>query len=113
MTRKGLLYSALMAALALGAGYWGGLRAGARRAATAAHPEATSRGTQGPAHAPLPAAPTERGRAEGGTGEKAEPEHHSLAEIEATVQSLRVGNQHGWLAWQRVIQSIAPADIAE
>src|SRR6266446_4880296 len=113
MTRKGLVYCALIAALALGAGYWGGLRAGARRAASAAHLEATSRGTQGPTHAPLPAAPTERGRAEGGTGEQAEPEHPSLAEIEAMVQSLRQGNQRGWLAWQRVIQSIAPADIAE
>src|SRR6266700_2069742 len=113
MTRKGLVYSVLIAALALAVGYWGGLRAGARRAASAAHLEATGRGTKGPAHAPLPAGPSERGRAEGGTGEQAEPEHHPLAEIEATVQSLRIGNQRGWLAWQRVLQSIAPADIAE
>jgi hypothetical protein len=97
----------LVGATALGAGYWIGRQHSAPSARSSASLPAQSAGGTVRGRASLPPVRKTRLAAKPGDADG----KLSLAEIEAKIQGMKQGDPRLWKEWQRILDSVAPADI--
>ena len=110
MNTKGFIGLVLIAGCALGAGYWMG-----RHGSTSAGPAPTAPDSTARAGAPLPPVKVRRTAVESGPAEKpgSADRKLSLADIEAKIQGMREGDRRYSREWQKIIDSVASADIPQ
>src|SRR4030088_2050491 len=109
MNTKGFVGLVLVAMSALGAGYWMG-RHGSNPTGPA--PAGADSIRAGASPSALPPVKMRRTAAQSGAAETAGSADGklSLADLEAKILGLREGDRHHWKDWQKIMDSVAPAD---
>src|SRR6266849_8590073 len=97
----------LVGAIALGAGYWIGRQHSTPSARSPASLPAQSAGGTARGQPSLPTVRNTRVADKPGDADG----KLSLAEIEAKIQGMKQGDPRLWKDWQRISDSVAPADI--